>query len=80
MTGKEIRALRNRIGVTQTEFAAIVDPDLKQETLSRWENEQRRPHKFYVALLEQVKRNYERGIYTDEFLMRIQMKLLQEAS
>lgn len=78
MNPDEIRNLRMKLGLSQTEFAALIDPDLGQHQVSRWETGRRTPHKFYVALLEQIKRNYERGVYTDDVLTRIQMKALQE--
>jgi DNA-binding transcriptional regulator YiaG len=73
MTGKEIRQLRQAIGLNQTEFAKLVDPDLSQLMISRWEREVVSPHKFYRALLAQVKRNYERGVYNDVAVLRFQL-------
>jgi len=74
VTGKEIRTLRQAIGLNQTEFAKLVDADLSQLMVSRWEREVHKPHKFHRALLEQVQRNYQRGVYDDLTVLRYQLR------
>jgi DNA-binding transcriptional regulator YiaG len=71
MTPDEIRQLRESIGLTQDDFGRLLDVSQKQ--ISRWENGEYKPNRFYKALLELVRKNHEQGIYTDSVITRFQI-------
>lgn len=72
MKPEEIVALREQLGLSQTEFGAIVG-GVPQRTVSRWETGAFRPNKFYRALLRMVADNAANGEYTDDFLARVSL-------
>lgn len=73
MTPDEIRELRLKMGLTQTEFGKLIDAP--QLMVSRWERNVYRPNKFYRALLALVKKNFESGVYTDDKVARYKFEL-----
>lgn len=74
MSPEEIRALRERLGLSQTEFGQLLG-NVHQNTVSRWEIGQRRPNKFYRAILAVVAQHEHQGDYTPEFLARYTLGL-----
>lgn len=54
MRGEEIRALRDRLGLTQVEFAQQLG--VQYVTISRWENNVSRPHPLGLLGLAKLKR------------------------
>lgn len=51
-TGKRVRALRKRLGLTQIEFAAKLGVSFA--SVNRWENEQNKPTKLAVMRMEEL--------------------------
>lgn len=54
MTPAEIKALRERFGLTQAELAQKLDVALS--TVSRWESGQRKPHRRTIKDLRRLER------------------------
>ena len=54
MDSKEIKAIRKRLGFTQTELANELG--VNQVTVNRWENGKRKPSKLAVRQLERLAR------------------------
>lgn len=54
MTGKQIKKLRESLGMTQNEFAARVGVN-SFVIISRWENEKSKPRKVYIRIMEEMK-------------------------
>ena len=52
MTGKQIRALRDAMGLTQSAFAERVG--VERNTVNRWENDLLVPSRTAVLLLERL--------------------------
>ena len=55
MTPAEIKALRERLGLTQAELAQKLDVALS--TVSRWESGGRKPHRRTIKDLRRLERN-----------------------
>ena len=52
MTGPEIRQLRKRLGMNQTQFAQLFDT--QQITVSRWELGRHKPHKVFITAMQRL--------------------------
>lgn len=53
MNGPDIKSLRKRLGLTQTEFGYLLDAH--SVTVSRWESGHMEPNAFQVALMHEFK-------------------------
>ncbi len=59
MTGEEVKALREKLGITQQALASKVG--VANQTLNRWERGWFKPCKFAVEKLKQIEAEHERG-------------------
>ena len=59
MTGEEIKALREKMGLSQKAFARKLGTSLN--TVNRWEKGVHKPAQMAKKLLEQLKEEAERG-------------------
>jgi predicted transcriptional regulator len=72
MKPEEIVALREKLGLSQTEFGQLLG-GVPQKNVSRWETGAFRPNKFHRAILRMVADNAAKGEYTPDFLARISL-------
>lgn len=52
MTGKEIKATRAKLGLTQVEFAVLVG--VRGETIHRWEAGKYKPHAIFTRRIREL--------------------------
>jgi putative transcriptional regulator len=60
LTADEIRELRERMGISQTEFGKLIGVD--QKVVSRWERGENRPHRLYAEQLTKLAQKHARQL------------------
>jgi putative transcriptional regulator len=56
MTGEEITEIRNKLGVTQEKFAALLGTTAT--TVNRWENNKTKISRLYIKEIKELKINH----------------------